>query len=81
MYFYGMTPEEAHDNYIEERAYKRGYEDAKKEFDRPHGEWISFDAKRDRCSMCDFKIGKYVGVFYRFCPNCGADMRKEGEAE
>ena len=38
MYLYGMTPEEAHDNYITEKAYAEGYEAAKKEFERP--QWI-----------------------------------------
>lgn len=52
--------------------------------ERPHGEWIF---KNDNifiptgyleCSIC--KKGRLV-VEKNFCPNCGADMRKEGEAE
>ena len=61
---------------------------------RPHGEWI-FRPYADYnptmgdivCSKCD--IVYFEGVpesrikfkLYNFCPNCGADMRKEGEAE
>ena len=63
------------------RAVKNG-----KPYDeRPHGEW-----KKSRFEPC----GSFVEQFYKcsecgiektsksnFCPYCGADMRKEGEAE
>ena len=53
--------------------------------ERPHGEWIDrSDGGRIRypfweryeCSKCGAKSENT-----NFCPNCGADMRKEGEAE
>lgn len=49
---------------------------------RPHGEWVF---KNDNpliptgyweCSKC--KKGRLM-VEENFCPNCGADMRKEGD--
>lgn len=51
--------------------------------ERPQGEWIkwnfkTFGAMGDweyKCSNCE----KVYGGEYNFCPNCGADMRKEGE--
>jgi len=53
--------------------------------DRPHGEWIqtyeSVDgrgADRYKCSFCNHEINIYYKP-YRFCPNCGAKMRKEGD--
>lgn len=47
------------------------------EEERPHGEWIDAIYDVATCSECSY-IG---GNFHRFnfCPNCGADMRKEGE--
>lgn len=49
---------------------------------RPHGEWICKGAVGNGtwCSVCDTNI-KLFPNRYSFCPNCGADMRKEGEAE
>ena len=53
------------------------------EKDRPHGEWIDrSDGGRIRypfweryeCSKCGAKSEDT-----NFCPNCGADMRKEGD--
>lgn len=52
--------------------------------ERPHGEWIwntdNHCAIRRycKCSICRIGMGD---TEYDFCPNCGADMRKEGEAE
>lgn len=50
--------------------------------DRPHGEWaepklIYTDAHKVTCTNC----GERVVIVGRtnFCPNCGADMRKEKE--
>lgn len=56
--------------------------------DRPHGEWIEKHCDYGmyyRCSNChkmppnyecDYKEG---AIKTNFCPNCGSDMRKEGE--
>ena len=61
---------------------------------RPHGEWLNKNIEFGgicwaTCSVCK-KISDGEGrdngfghdYFYpNFCPNCGADMRKEGEEE
>lgn len=46
-----------------------------------HGEWLEFDIDYGgiptvgyQCSEC----GQSNGFIADFCPNCGADMRKEG---
>lgn len=48
-----------------------------------HGEWIidENDPERDtQCSICGFVLDDWIqGALYSFCPNCGADMRKEAE--
>ena len=53
--------------------------------DRPHGEWIlECDAEGEddnlyRCSECGCNYGCQEYDIPNFCPNCGADMRKEKE--
>ena len=44
---------------------------------RPQGEWIEkyCELFRYYCSIC----GRGADIKGRFCPNCGASMRKEGE--
>lgn len=63
--------------YCDTERFKVVFED-----DRPHGEWI---IRRDIrgahiysvCSNCNVP---YLDTdFPNFCPNCGADMRKEGD--
>lgn len=45
-----------------------------------HGEWIKFDEGDCYCSNCGITLEDWVqGIFYKFCPNCGADMRERGE--
>ena len=66
-------------------GYKKGYEDAKKEFERPQGEWVVDDwSKIIECNKCHGQapIDITSGEQYEsnFCPICGADMRK-GEEE
>lgn len=57
---------------------------------RPHGEWHTtpnpnhspFDSTSEviyMCSKCDYSNGDRIAAAWNFCPNCGADMRKEGE--
>jgi len=55
--------------------YKRGYEDAKKEYSRPQGKWKRIiDEYNDvECPFCGFQED---GIYYNFCPCCGADMMK-----
>lgn len=52
--------------------------------ERPHGEWIPKTFSSLKCSKCEFEYNIMRCDFYLnmfFCPNCGADMRKAGEAE
>lgn len=43
-----------------------------------HGEWIKFDEGDCYCSNCGIALEDWVqGIFYKFCPNCGANMRGE----
>jgi len=65
--------------------------------ERPHGEWREDSDDYDvRCSCCGItcdalnksnheRLNVLTGgkwwTFYRFCPRCGALMRKEGEAK
>ena len=57
-------------------GYKKGYEDAKKEFERPQGEWLwlgdSLDPNhRWSCNKC----GRGVKEQENYCPTCGAQMK------
>ena len=53
--------------------YQKGYADAKRDYERPRGEWIT-DERGYVCSEC----GALHSDDYPFCHMCGADMRKEG---
>ena len=62
-------------------GYAQGYSDGylKGKEERPHGEWIEHYDNSDgftwlTCSRCMFKAYEED---YNFCPNCGAEMRKE----
>ena len=65
-----------------EQAYKRGYEDGKRDAVK-RGHWIEKeDPLGDTyfdCSVCGesfcFIEGEPYENSYLFCPNCGADMR------
>ena len=47
--------------------------------ERPHGKWIFKHNSADIwCSNCDENFDEIPQKFL-FCPNCGADMRKEGD--
>lgn len=52
-----------------------------------HGEWLIKEdeacfATWDYCSVCGFEMGFAGSSHYaNFCPNCGADMRKEKKHE
>lgn len=46
------------------------------------GEWIKFDEGNTVCSLCGYELEDWTqGIFYSYCPNCGADMRGENNAE
>ena len=73
-------------------AYKKGYEEAKKEFSKPSIGWITmpnpnhspFDSTSVNiymCSMCGYSSAERITATWNFCPNCGERMSKEGEAE
>jgi hypothetical protein len=45
-----------------------------------HGEWMRADlpdAMTNKCSLCGYEVWDE----YRYCPNCGAEMRGEHDAE
>lgn len=59
---------------------------------RPRGKWLTtpnpnyspFDSTSEVtyvCSKCTYSSGERITAYWNFCPNCGADMRKEGEVE
>ena len=60
-------------------SYQEGYDLAKREFERPKGEWIWKDDSAEShflyCSSCG--AGFYEPLALKTCPNCGAQM-KEG---
>lgn len=64
------------------------------EADRPHGEWVpgreisqmwtgdklvAIDYEDFSCSCCGVVVEESTEPEWNFCPNCGADMRKEGD--
>ena len=52
------------------------------EDERPHEEWETcIDTEYCKCSYCGNVVMFEESVRFHFCPNCGADMRKEGEKE
>lgn len=71
-----------------ERLWKNAYERGKA--DRPQGEWIDAEIPLECggsmpiqvCNLCKtFYPLAYTGGGHRFCPNCGADMRKGADDE
>lgn len=52
--------------------------------DRPHGEWLRKNNSNSwfECSVCK-EVSDVVTIMreptWKFCPNCGADMREVGE--
>lgn len=61
---------------VYDKGYKNGYKDAKKEFERPHGEWQQVGEMTYRCTHCGWL--KKIGLM-PYCENCGASMKKEGD--
>lgn len=55
------------------------------EEERPHGKWIINEDGNYECSECRIAWKdmptKDAKPAFKACPWCGADMRKEGEAE
>lgn len=57
--------------------YEKGYADARKIYESPHGKWIPNGNSKyinygRHCSLC----GRDVEFSENFCPKCGADMRE-----
>lgn len=52
-----------------------------------HGKWIRVYSRPGvfkylgwTCDQCGYRNGnEYAPQWHKFCPNCGADMRKDGE--
>lgn len=72
--------------------YKKGFEEAKRKFKRPKGEWIitsedNNGIHRILCPFCKFEKGSnfmdHITVTFEklppFCECCGADMRGDKE--
>jgi len=64
-----------------EEQYRKGLEKGLSEWEteRPHGEWIEMSDNYGHSSCFCSRCGTQEGKRYDFCPNCGADMRKEEE--
>ena len=48
--------------------------------ERPKGKWLLYSQGlgfKHKCSLCDFSVREQWIVFYKFCPNCGAEMESE----
>lgn len=57
--------------------YDKGYTDARKKYERPHGKWKWIDYAGEanyHCSICGYVVGRCA---MNFCPHCGAEMRPE----
>lgn len=45
-----------------------------------HGSWKTHGDGACSCSVCQLGLESFVeGIFYNYCPFCGADMREEAE--
>lgn len=68
-------------------GYKKGYEDAKKEFETPKGEWIANSYGEHHCSKCGHAAlyeeydDEYSEIQSYFCPYCGRKMKSKLEGE
>jgi len=64
---------------VEEKSYEMGYQDGCEDGlqgIRPQGKWITSYDTYNVCSLCNYKT---VMDNYKFCPNCGADMKGGAE--
>jgi hypothetical protein len=66
-------------------SYEEGYERARKDFERPHGNWVvtklqSIHSEDVTCPFCNARPTRSEYGYYlkdNFCHECGADMRHE----
>jgi len=63
-----------------QEAYQSGYEEGNNE--RPQGEWIKHSTYKDVliCSKCNHGSNQFYDTF-KFCPNCGAQMKTRTETD
>lgn len=47
--------------------------------ERQQGEWKRITMNRYLCFNCNCNVNSVESLIYKFCPKCGADMRKEAE--
>ena len=64
-------------------AYDRGYAQAKREFERPQGEWIRTGSLGNgnahyECSECHYGDEHAESQEVPYCWHCGASMKKGG---
>lgn len=61
-------------------SYEEGYERGRKEFERPTGKWIWDGYQSLYCTACKEHIycpeNPDIPAETRFCPNCGAKMKR-----
>lgn len=48
------------------------------EYTRPHGEWLHPYKVDIACECSNCRMQMPITSYFNFCPNCGADMREEG---
>ncbi len=58
------------------KFYDEGYADGQRDAVK-RGEWKKYGRNLGECSNC----GEIVAVRYKFCPECGADMREVDHAD
>lgn len=76
-------------NALYDKGFEAGYDAAKKDHKRPEGKWKTVEGydgdEYYECSNCGepwfLESGTPKDNNMNFCPNCGADMRKEGEED
>ena len=67
--------------------YMKGYNQARKDLERPQGEWVATKYYTWECSKCGKSPTIGMGYvqnhteLFNFCPNCGASMMTGGEKE
>lgn len=61
--------------------YQAGYKQAQE--DRPKGKWVDEDGTYyANCSKCGYQMDTHQERgYFRYCPNCGADMRSTERSE
>ena len=58
--------------------YNKGYEDAKRQYQRPKSRWLTVSLGRVLCENCTYVNDPWF-KYFDYCPNCGADMKEDEE--